>query len=93
MQGEYIVMPELYKTTPDLVPKPYGSGKYTDSTQAKHSFLSEFIDMQITLPEPYQLCRRLAQLHQKSVSLTGMFGFYTTTCQGNTPQDVSWEIS
>ena len=93
MQGEFIVMPELYKTMPDLVPKPCGWRKYTDSTQAKHSFLSEFIDMQVTLPEPDQLRRRLAQLHQKSVSLTGMFGFYTTTFQGNTPQDVPWESS
>lgn len=32
MQGEFSAMSELYKTMPDLVPKPYGWGKYTDST-------------------------------------------------------------
>lgn len=64
-----------------------------DSLQQKYFFLSEFIDMRVGLPEPDQLCRKLAQLHEKSVSPTSMFGFYITTCQRSTPQDASWNGS
>lgn len=47
-------------------------------------------------PDPTKLCRKVAELHKRSVSPTGMFGFHATTCQGNLSQatnlwDPSWE--
>ncbi|KIW88777.1 uncharacterized protein Z519_10824 [Cladophialophora bantiana CBS 173.52] len=42
---------------------------------------------------PEQLCAELAKLHKTSVSPTGKFGFYITTCQGRVPQAVAWESS
>ncbi|KAL3434764.1 Fructosamine kinase-domain-containing protein [Aspergillus tetrazonus] len=93
MEGEFNAQSELYKTMPEFVPKPYSWGEFDQPDLKTYFFLSEFVDMSDRVPEPNQLCTKLARLHRDSVSPTGMFGFHITTCQGNTPQDVSWESS
>ncbi|GKZ77740.1 hypothetical protein AnigIFM56816_000523 [Aspergillus niger] len=93
IQGEFNAQCELYRTTPDSVPKPYSWGEIDQSEPKTYFFLSEFINMADRIPDPYKLCTKLARLHRASVSPTGMFGFHITTCQGNTPQNVSWESS
>jgi protein-ribulosamine 3-kinase len=93
MEGEFNAMSELYQTMPEFIPKPYSWGKYHIEQPETYFFLSEFINMSHGMPDPNQLCSKLAQLHRKSVSPTGKFGFHVTTCQGNTPQQVSWESS
>ncbi|KAA8642784.1 uncharacterized protein ATNIH1004_009536 [Aspergillus tanneri] len=93
MEGEFNAMSELFKALPTFVPKPYAWGKYDGGDSETYFFLSEFIDMSDRVPEPNQLCRKLAQLHWDSVSPTGKFGFHVTTCQGKTPQNVQWETS
>ena len=91
MKGEYNAMSELYKTMPDFVPKPVSWGKYHVGNPDMYYFLSNFIDMSDRMPEPNNLCSKLAQLHRDSVSPTGKFGMHVTTCQGRTPQAVAWE--
>ncbi|OAP59167.1 hypothetical protein AYL99_06465 [Fonsecaea erecta] len=91
IEGEYNSMSELYKTMPELFPKPYTWGKCSGSAIDTYYFLAEFIDMSDRAPEPQQLCSKLARLHKTSVSPTGMFGFHITTCQGRIPQAVAWE--
>lgn len=93
MEGEYNAMSELYKTMPNFVPKPISWGRYCVGNPDTYYFLSDFIDMNDCVPEPNQLCLKLAQLHQTSVSPNGKFGLQVTTCQGRTPQAVSWESS
>ncbi|KAH8820666.1 Fructosamine kinase-domain-containing protein [Xylogone sp. PMI_703] len=93
MEGEFNAMSELYKTMPLFVPEPHSCGKYRDGSPETYFFLSQYIEMENRLPEPNQLCRKLAQLHKKSVSPTGKFGFHVTTCQGRIPQAVAWESS
>ncbi|KAL3259170.1 hypothetical protein ABHI18_005488 [Aspergillus niger] len=93
IQGEFNAQCELYRTMPAFVPKPYSWGEIDQSEPKTYFFLSEFVNMADRIPEPYQLCTKLARLHRESVSPTGMFGFHITTCQGNTPQNVSWESS
>lgn len=45
-------------------------------------------------PDPVNFTARLAELHKKSISPTGKFGFHTTTCHGNAPQLTDlWEDS
>ncbi|KAH8431412.1 uncharacterized protein LDX57_009074 [Aspergillus melleus] len=78
---------------PDFVPKPYTWGKFDQTEPMTYFFLSEFVDMSDEVPDPSQLCTKLARLHRDSISPTGMFGFHITTCQGNTPQSVAWERS
>lgn len=86
-------MSELYKAMPNFVPKPIFWGRYRVGHPETYYFLSDFIDMNDRVPEPNQLCSKLAQLHRNSVSSTGKFGLQVTTCQGRTPQAVSWESS
>lgn len=91
MEGEFNSMTELHKAMPELVPKPLGWGKYSTTSPETYFFLAEFIDMSDRIPEPNQLCTKLARLHRTSVSPTGQFGFHITTCQGRIPQAISWE--
>jgi protein-ribulosamine 3-kinase len=93
MEGEFNAMAEIYKTMPTFVPKPLAWGKYRVGNPETYFLLSDYIDMSDRVPEPNQLCSKLAQLHRNSVSPTGKFGMHTTTCQGRTPQAVSWESS
>lgn len=93
MEGEFNAMTELFKTMPNMVPKPYAFGKCSIEAPPTYFFLSQFIDMSDRVPDPNQLCSKLAQLHRASISPTGKFGFHITTCQGRNPQSVGWESS
>ena len=94
MEGEYNSMLELYKVMPKFVPKPYCWGKFSSTTTIEtYFFLSDFIEMSNKLPNPRTFCTQLAELHKKSVSPTGKFGFHMTTCHGRYPQVTPWESS
>jgi protein-ribulosamine 3-kinase len=93
MEGEFNAMTELYKTMPSFVPKPLTWGKFKLSSPETYFFLCDFIDMDDRLPDPMQLCSRLAHLHRTSVSPTGKFGFHIPTCHGRYPQQVEWDSS
>lgn len=93
MEGEFNAMSKLYNTMPSFVPKPHSWGKYRAEDPETYFFLSQFIDMSDRVPDPNQLCSKLARLHRSSVSPTGQFGFHVTTCQGRIPQAVAWESS
>ncbi|KAL8848625.1 MAG: hypothetical protein Q9221_006350 [Calogaya cf. arnoldii] len=56
-------------------------------------FLYDFIEMTNQKPDPVQLSSKLVEMHQASVSPTGMFGFHVNTCQGNLAQQTSWNLS
>ena len=90
MEGEFNTMTELHKFAPNFVPKPYTWGKLNIDEPATYFFLCEFIEMTNENPDPVQLCTKLVQLHQKSVSPTGKFGFHIDTCQGPLPQATEW---
>lgn len=75
LEGEYHSMCELYKTAPGFVPKPYTWGKLNVSSPDTYFFLCDFIEMTNQNPDPVQLCTKLVELHQGSVSPTKMFGF------------------
>ncbi|KAK3934345.1 Fructosamine kinase-domain-containing protein [Diplogelasinospora grovesii] len=93
MEGEFNAMTELHKWASDLVPKPHSWGKYAVENPEAYFFLSQYIEMSDRMPDPSQLCTKLARLHRQSQSPTGHFGFHVTTCQGRVPQSVSWEPS
>ena len=93
MEGEFNSMSELYKWQPDLVPKPLAWGKYRIEEPETYFFLQQYIDMSDRVPDPEQLCKKVAQLHRNSTSPNGEFGFHITTCQGCRPQCVEWEKS
>ena len=93
MEGEFNSMTEIYRVTPTFVPKPISWGKFKLNIPETYFFLSDFIDMSNKLPDPIRFCSHLAELHKKSVSPTGKFGFHITTCHGRYPQVVDWDSS
>ena len=93
MLGEYTSITAIHALMPNLVPTPHGWGKYKHGSPATYFFLSEFVDMKTSAPEPVQFTARLAEMHRKSQSPCGMFGFPVTTCDGKLPHTVAWEAS
>lgn len=91
MEGEFNAMSELYKWAPYLVPKPHSWGRYELDEPEAYFFLSEYVDMSDRMPDPNQLCRKLARLHRESTSPEGKYGFHVITCQGRAAQSVEWD--
>ena len=92
-EGEYNAMSELRRTVPHLIPAPIAWGKFRLPHPPTYFFLIEFVNVSNRLPDPVQFGLRLAELHHKSVSPTGKFGFHITTYDGNLPHNVQWNDS
>lgn len=86
-------MTELYRTVPALVPKPHGCGKLTTQYPPTYFLLCEFVNISDRLPDPATVGARIAELHHKSISPTGKFGFQVPTYDGKLPQTVDWDAS
>ncbi|KAL8676259.1 MAG: hypothetical protein Q9186_007212 [Xanthomendoza sp. 1 TL-2023] len=93
LAGEYYSMSEIHKATPSLVPHPYGWGQFRHGDDDLCFLLTDFIDMDPKLPNPAELSDCISTLQRQSQSPTGKFGFFTTTCHGKIPQQVSWDSS
>lgn len=90
--GEYESSKMIHSIMPDFIPKPFGFGRFKVQRPATYFYLSEFIDMDVaTAPDPEEFMSRLAELHKKSRSPTGQFGFSVATYDGNIPHTVQWE--
>ncbi|XXG95761.1 hypothetical protein Hte_002032 [Hypoxylon texense] len=90
--GEYMAMLEIYDTLPDFAPQPRAYGKCVD--EDAHFFLCDYKSIShVTLPDPVKLGKKLAELHKKSKSPTGKFGFHVTTFDGKLPLNTSWDSS
>ena len=93
MLGEFTSVTIIHSLIPGLVPAPHGWGKYKASLPGTYFYLSNFLDMDTSAPEPAQFTARVAELHRKSKSPNGMFSFEVTTCDGKLPHTVAWEKS
>ncbi|CAD6574318.1 MAG: hypothetical protein ASARMPRED_006658 [Alectoria sarmentosa] len=93
MEGEFWAMTELYNTTPAAIPKPLARGKFKTENPATYFFVCQFAEMSNQVPDPDHLCARMIELHRKSASPTGKFGFHVRTCNGRTPQATEWDSS
>ena len=89
--GEYKTVTTIHSLIPRLVSTLHGWGKYKNGSPDTYYFLSDFLDMDNAAPEPAQFTAHVAELHRKSKSPNGMFGFETTTCDGKPPHTVAWE--
>lgn len=94
LKGEFESSKEIYGLMSDFLPEPCGFGRYSASDQVTYFYLSEFVNMNVaTAPDPVEFTKRLAELHKKSKSPTGKFGFPVTTCDGKMAHTVDWEDS
>lgn len=53
----------------------------------------EFSELDTGRVDPTSFCARLAELHTKSESPNGKFGFHMTTCHGPNAQNTEWHES
>ncbi|KAI0020408.1 Fructosamine/Ketosamine-3-kinase [Xylariomycetidae sp. FL0641] len=56
-----------------------------------HFYLCDYLNLRMELPDPVKLGKSLAELHRKSRSPTGQFGFHVTTFDGKLPLHTTWE--
>lgn len=96
-EGQFEADKALHAVSPSFCPRPIAWAKYK-STPGPDSYflLAEFREVGQQPPEPLHFAARLADLHKRSLSPTGKFGFHTTTCHGKTQQltdlwEDSWE--
>ena len=79
-KGEYESTVALYSVIPDNVPQPIATGTYASNPE-KHFYLAEYRDMVDELPPVPELAALIANLHRKSASPNGKFGFVVPTSQ------------
>lgn len=85
-------MKALHSASPDLTPEPIAWGSFAQADHV-YFFLCEFIDMTDDLPEVQTSMKMLADLHTKSSSPNGKYGFHVPTLQGTVPQYTEWTES
>ncbi|KAF3765529.1 hypothetical protein M406DRAFT_255909, partial [Cryphonectria parasitica EP155] len=93
LKGEYTGLTELYKLAPKLVVRPIAWGKLKNVEIASYFLLIEFRHLVTGLPDPAKLGLRLAEMHKRSESPTGMFGFGIQTYDGARLQSIAWDAS
>ncbi|OTA55631.1 hypothetical protein K449DRAFT_468794 [Hypoxylon sp. EC38] len=92
VESEYESMKAIYDVLPTFAPKPIAHGSY-QTIPNTHFFLCEFREILNDMPDPHKFAAKLAELHQKSESPTGKFGFHLSTSSGNLPQWTEWDDS
>ena len=80
---------------PEFVVKPYTWGRLQDAATPTYFLLVEFKRFKDpeTLPDPVILTTQLAEMHKKSQSPNGQFGFSVVTYDGAATQVVDWDPS
>jgi fructosamine-3-kinase len=75
-----------------MAPEPYSWGKYDG--RDTYFLLTEFREVGKQPADPSKFTKMLAEMHQKSQSPTGKFGFHVTTCHATLRQITDcWEDS
>ncbi|KAI9769111.1 MAG: hypothetical protein M1840_004462 [Geoglossum simile] len=93
-EGEFESLKTIHAVSPTIVPEPYGWGKCSQDDPDAYFLLAEFRDIGEQPAEPVKLATLLADLHKRSVSPTGKFGFHISTYHAKISQAVnSWEDS
>lgn len=91
MEGEYTSLNTIHSLMPGFTPQPHGWGKFESSNV--YFLLMDFIELKSTPPNPVEFCARVVEMHQKSVSPTGQFGFHVPTWHGKNLQMNTWTSS
>ena len=94
ISGEFESLKAIHAVSPDLVPKPVAWGKYDHEEPETYFLLTQFREVGKQPPDPIKFTARLADMHKRSLSPTGKFGFHTATCHAKFPQVIAlWEDS
>ncbi|KAF1982272.1 hypothetical protein K402DRAFT_397712 [Aulographum hederae CBS 113979] len=92
IEGEFESLKALNAVSPEFCPEPYDWGKFQKLDT--YFLLAQFREVGEQPPDPIKFTARLADLHKRSISPTGKFGFHITTCHAKLPQITDcWEES
>ena len=89
MLAEFTSMSAIHSVLSDFAPRPISWGTYASEPEC-HFYLATFHEMAEELPDINAFAWKVAELHMKSESPNGKFGFPVTTFSGNAPQENSW---
>lgn len=87
--GEFFSMTTLYQTIPDSIPVPIAPGTYASNPDI-HFFLCHFIDMIDEVPYTEASTFEVAELHMRSSSPNGKYGFPVPTYMAQMAQHLAW---
>lgn len=87
--SEMASMKLISDTVPGFTPLPIAAGTYASEPNL-HFYIQSYEDMSEEIPEPEQLCAKLAELHLKALSPTGKSGFPVDTISGALLQPQGW---
>jgi protein-ribulosamine 3-kinase len=91
-EGEYTSLKAMHAVSPSFVPKPHAWGKYEEDGSDTYFLLTEFRDIGEQPADPIKLAAGLADMHHRSISPTGKFGFHIATCHARIAQAVDiWD--
>lgn len=83
-------MQEIHETLPTAVPTPRGYGPYSHRPDT-YFYICDYIEATRSLPDQVRLGIKLAELHYRSKSPNGMFGFYCPAYDGDQIMNTTWE--
>lgn len=94
IEGEFESLKAIHAVSPEFAPEPYAWGRYQQESPETYFLLAQFREVGEQPPDPVKFTARLADMHKRSVSPTGKFGFHITTCHAKLPQITDiWEES
>lgn len=88
-RAEYEGQKALAAFIPENVSRPVAWGYFENDT-SKSFFITQFRRLRASSLPTLQLLSIMKQLHQSSISPTGMFGFHVTTYYGPPPMTNDW---
>lgn len=91
-EAEYEGQKAIASVIPDNAVKPVAWGYFAE-TSSKAWYMAEFLNLRARAPPLEQFLPIVEQMHQKSVSPTGKFGFHVTPFYGPPPMEVGWTDS
>ena len=68
-------------------------GRFKSANTPTYFFLMDLHHFSRDLPDPVKFTTKLAEVHRKSVSPSGKFGFHVSTCKWKMVQDTRWNDS
>ena len=93
-EGEFKSLQAIHAVSPTFVPEPYAWGKYQHNDPATYFLLTQFRGIAKQPADPVKLTTGLADLHHRSQSPTGKFGFHYATSHARIVQAVDqWDES
>ena len=89
VSGEFFSMTTLHQVIPDATPAPIAWGTYASNSDI-HFFLCHFVDVIDEVPDIETFTIKIAELHLRSFSPNGKYGFPIPTYMGQMAQYNTW---